>query len=172
VWNCIECTRISSKTAKPTAAQVRSEVWMALIHGSQGIIYFVHEWEPKFNESALLDDPEMLAAVTSLNREITRLAPILNSPTLADAVTATTTGASGGVATLVKRVGDDATYLFAVEMRGQPARARFKFTSPLRSQAKVELVGEDRSILADPTGFEDDFAPWQPRIYLLRQPAG
>jgi hypothetical protein len=34
VWNCIECTRIQSPDRKPTPEQVRSEVWMALIHGS------------------------------------------------------------------------------------------------------------------------------------------
>ena len=54
---------------------------MALIHGSRGLIYFVHQFKPKFNEHALLDDPEMLAAVTAINRQIRDLAPVLNSPT-------------------------------------------------------------------------------------------
>jgi len=35
VWNCIECTRIQSEH-KATPSQVRSEVWMSLIHGSMG----------------------------------------------------------------------------------------------------------------------------------------
>jgi len=39
---------------------VRAEVWMALIHGSKGLIYFVHQFKP-FNEHALLDDPALLA---------------------------------------------------------------------------------------------------------------
>jgi hypothetical protein len=65
VWSCIECTRISS-AHKATPQQVRAEVWMSLIHGSSGLIYFVHEWKPKFNEHALLDDPEMLKAVLLL----------------------------------------------------------------------------------------------------------
>jgi len=47
---------------------------MSIIHGSKGLIYFVHEWQPKFNESALLSDPEMLAAVTKINRRIAELA--------------------------------------------------------------------------------------------------
>ena len=53
---------------------------MALVHGSRGLIYFVHQFKPKFNEHALLDDPEMLAAVTAVNRQIRELAPVLNSP--------------------------------------------------------------------------------------------
>ena len=44
---------------------MKAEVWMSLIHGSKGLIYFVHEWYPRFNEAALLDDPEMAAGVTA-----------------------------------------------------------------------------------------------------------
>ena len=42
VWNVIETTRINSPQG-PTPAQVEAEVWMALIHGSRGIVYFAHE---------------------------------------------------------------------------------------------------------------------------------
>ena len=76
----------SRARSKATPSQVRSEVWMSLIHGSMGLIYFVHEWEPKFDEAALLHDPEMLTSVTAINRQITELAPVLNSPTVSDAV--------------------------------------------------------------------------------------
>ena len=37
VWNCIECTHIGNPSTKPTPQQVRSEVWMSLIHGSRGL---------------------------------------------------------------------------------------------------------------------------------------
>src|SRR6185437_11215710 len=47
VWACIETTHISNARALPTPAQVRAEVWMALIHGARGIIYFSHEFKPK-----------------------------------------------------------------------------------------------------------------------------
>ena len=87
-WNCVECTHISAKT-KASPQQVRAEVWMSLIHGSRGLIYFVHEFKPKFVEAGLLSDPEMLAAVTATNRQITSLAPVLNSPTLRETVSAT-----------------------------------------------------------------------------------
>ena len=49
-----------------TPEQVRTEVWMALIHGAKGLVYFVHQFKPRFKEAALLDDPPMLAAVTAL----------------------------------------------------------------------------------------------------------
>ena len=86
VWNCIECTRIQNANAKATPHQVRAEVWMSIVHGSMGLIYFVHEWEPKFNESALLSDPPMLAAVTRINRRLSELAPVLRGPTISGRV--------------------------------------------------------------------------------------
>jgi hypothetical protein len=80
VWNCIETTRISNLKTKPTPAQVRSEVWMSIIAGSRGIIYFAHQFEPKFVEAEILHDSEMLAEITKLNQEIQKLAPVLNGP--------------------------------------------------------------------------------------------
>ena len=61
IWNCIGCTRGANPRVEPTPHQVRAEAWMSLIHGSRGLIFFVHQFKPTFNETALLDDPEMLA---------------------------------------------------------------------------------------------------------------
>jgi len=60
-WNCIECTRISNTKTKPTPQQVKAEVWMSIIHGSQGLIYFCHQFQPRFIEAGLLADEEMAA---------------------------------------------------------------------------------------------------------------
>ena len=69
VWNTVECTRSAANT-QATPKQVKAEVWMSLVHGSRGIQYFVTAFKPKFNEHALLDDPEMLPAVTAINKQI------------------------------------------------------------------------------------------------------
>jgi hypothetical protein len=79
VWDCIECTRIGNVRVKPTPAQVRTEVWMSIIHGSRGLIYFVHQFAPKFIEAGLLADEEMVAAVTKINRQVRDLAPVINA---------------------------------------------------------------------------------------------
>ncbi|MGB2822864.1 MAG: hypothetical protein WBF17_17915, partial [Phycisphaerae bacterium] len=110
VWNCIECTRISNVEVKPTPHQVRAEVWMSLIHGSRGLIYFVHQFKPKFIEPALLHDAEMLAAVTKINRQIRALAPALNGPTIAGGAAVTSSSPEAPVDIMVKRHGG-ATYL-------------------------------------------------------------
>jgi hypothetical protein len=166
IWNCIECTRISEEKAKATPHQVRAEVWMSLIHGSTGIIYFVHEWKPKFNEHALLDDPEMLAAVTAINRQIRELAPVLNSPTVKDGATVRSSEANVPIGLMTKRSGG-ATYLFAVGMRNAPARATFE-VSGLRDVKTAEVLGEKRRIPVRDGRFEDDFRAYDVHLYRIR----
>jgi hypothetical protein len=166
VWNCIECTRISNPTQKPTPHQVRCEVWMSLIHGSMGLIYFVHEWQPKFNESALLSDPNMLAEVTRTNLQIHELAPVLNSPTLLPgAATVVTQNAETPVAIMVKQY-EGATYLFAVVMREGQTRARFTIPS-LRGDLPVEVLGESRTLKSQNGLFDDNFDTWDVHLYKI-----
>lgn len=138
---------------------------MALIHGARGLIYFVHQFKPKFIEAALLEDSEMLAAVTALNQQITALAPVLNSPTLTNAVTVTTSDAAVPVATMVKQSGGQ-TYLFAVAMRGQATTAKFSFKEPA-TNLRVEVLGEARSFTATNGMFADQFAPWAVHLYRV-----
>ncbi len=166
VWNCIETTRINAET-KATPEQVRSEVWMSLIHGSRGIIYFAHEFKPKFNEHGLLDDPEMLAGVTKVNRQITALAPVLNSPTVESAATVRSSSADVPVDFMVKRHDGD-IYLFAAAMRDGKTRAVFTLKG-LSGSAKAEVIGEDRTIPVRNGGFEDDFEGYGVHLYRVRR---
>jgi hypothetical protein len=63
VWTVIETTHINSKEARITPAQLRSEVWLALIQGANGFIYFAHEWTGGFREDGLFRYPEIAEAV-------------------------------------------------------------------------------------------------------------
>src|SRR5436190_16817984 len=103
IWNCLECTRIGELDRKPTPHQVRCEAWMSLIHGSRGLIYFVHQFKPQFHEAALLEDPEMLAAITAINQQIRELAPVLNSSAIADGASVTSSEKDVPVAWMMKR---------------------------------------------------------------------
>jgi len=165
VWNCIECTRIESQH-KATPSQVRSEVWMSLIHGSMGLIYFVHEWQPKFDEAALLHDLEMLRGVTAINRQITELAPVLNSPTVSDAVTLSSSDPQVPVAVMLKRH-EGASYLFAVAMRSGDSKATFTLKG-LGGEKKVEVLGEDRSLDMRSGAFTDGFQAWAAHCYRIK----
>jgi hypothetical protein len=164
-WNCIECTRISSER-KATPAEVRAEVWMSLIHGSRGLIYFVHEWKPKFNEHALLDDPQMLAGVTAINQEIHALAPVLSSPTVEGAARVTSAPPDVPIAAMVKRSGG-AVYVFACAMRGARARGTLAVAG-LPAAAQAEVLGEGRTLKAPGGRFQDDFEPYGVHLYRVR----
>ncbi len=166
VWNCIECTRIANPEGmKATPQQVRCEVWMSIIHGSMGIIYFVHEWKPKFNEAALLDDPEMLFEVTSINRQIKKLAPVLNSPTIAGKVHVVSANKDVPVAAMMKEH-DRTIYLFSVAMREGLSTATFTIDG-LKDEKIVQVLGEDRIIESKDGVFKDNFKSWDVHIYRI-----
>jgi hypothetical protein len=175
-WNCIECTRISNLKVKPTPQQVKAEVWMSLVHGSKGLIYFSHQFQPKFIEAGLLADEEMARAVGEINRQIHQLAPVLNSPTIEQGATVTTEPAEvaadpgrslkmGPVAIMLKRH-QNATYLFAVRMEDRPVKATFQLAGS-SGKATVEVLGEQRTLTADEGQFEDAFAPYEVHLYKV-----
>jgi hypothetical protein len=174
VWNCLECTRIGNPDRKPTPQQVRCEAWMSIIHGSRGLIYFVHQFKPTFREAALLDDPEMLAAVTALNRQITDLAPVINSRTPASAVRVASSNADVPVATLVKR-SPAGTCVFAAGMREGRTTATFTLDGAggdgkTEAEGEVEVLGENRRLAVHKGVFSDSFDPWDVHLYRLASP--
>jgi hypothetical protein len=169
VWSCIETTHIQRSGRKPTPAEVRAEVWMALIHGARGIIYFAHQFEPTFVEAALLADAKMLAAVTKLNQQITELAPVLNAPEPSIGVTVHSTNAAVPIAYLTKQH-EGCIYLFAVAMR--PGTNTVKFASKDFSGTKiVAVLGENRTLAVENGTFTDSFGPWEVHLYRMASEA-
>ena len=139
---------------------------MSIIHGSSGIIYFVHEFKPKFNEHALLDDAVTLEAVTVINKQIHELASVLNCPTVPNAVSVETPDSKAPVAVMMKQDGI-AIYLFAVGMRNQPTEATFSIKDfPISTN--IEVVGENRTRKVEQGTFSDTFQPYDVHIYKIR----
>jgi hypothetical protein len=166
VWNCIETTRISNEKTKPTPEQVKAEVWMSLIHGSRGIIYFAHEFKPKFIEAGLLADKEMAQAVGRINAQVKELAPVLNAPAeSASAVTVVSSKKDVPIALTARRQGGS-LYVFAVGMRNEETRATFTLTNP-NSPAQVEVLTESRTLTPTASQFEDTFKPYEVHLYRI-----
>jgi hypothetical protein len=164
VWNCIECTHISNPDAKATPHQVKAEVWMSLIRGSQGIIYFVHQFKPTFIEAGLLADPEMLVGVTAINKQIRELASVLNSSTVTDAVTVESSLPEVPIEALVKRHNSH-LYIFTAAMRPGTTTATFNITEP--PGARLEVLGENRTLPIYDGKFTDTFQPWDVHLYRI-----
>jgi hypothetical protein len=165
VWNCIECTHISNPKAKATPQQVKAEVWMSLVRGSRGLIYFVHQFKPAFVEAGLLADEAMLAQVGAINRQIHQQAAVLNSPTVADGVSVTTSSADVPVEAMLKRR-KGTTYVFAVGMRDGTATAAFKVAG-WSGGGTAQVLGEGRSVSVRDGTFQDTFRPWDVHLYEI-----
>jgi hypothetical protein len=168
VWSCIECTHISNPAAHATPAQVRAEVWMALVRGARGLIYFVHQFKPVFREAALLDDPEMLEAVTAINRQVRELAPVLNAPGVVGALTIRTSEPDVPIAGMLRRRGKE-TYLFVVNLRARPTRATFTISGG-DVAVQGEVLGESRRVSVQAGSFSDEFPPYAVHRYRLSGP--
>ncbi|NIA21087.1 MAG: hypothetical protein GWP05_03740 [Anaerolineaceae bacterium] len=165
VWNFVECTNIGG-TGEATPIQVKAEVWMSLVHGSMGILYFVHEFNP-FIEAGLLADPVMTAAVTEINNQITSLAPVLNGPTVPGGAAVQSSDPGVPVDIMVKQYGG-ATYLFAVGMRDGSTTATFQVAG-LAGSAQAEVLGESRTISFSGGSFQDSFSPYAVHLYRIVQ---
>ncbi len=161
VWNCIECTDMHGVGRKASPAQIRAEVWMSLIRGSRGLIYFVHQFKPDFKEAALLSDPETLAAVTAINQQIKELAPVLNSTKQTG--TLTISPAASPVAAMLRHHGSG--FLFAVNLSPQPADAIF--TVEAATSKKATVLGESREVEVQDGKFTDHFDGYGVHLYRL-----
>jgi len=166
VWSCIETTRISNVNRKPTPQEVRTEVWMALIHGARGLVYFSHQFKPKFIEAGLLADPEMAAAVKAINQQIQSLAPVLNSPEVdREAARVKSSNPEVPVAWMMKKHAGQ-TYMFTVAMRDGATDAEIEIPGMPHSTT-VTVLGEDRKIQVTNGKFTEHFKPYEVHLYLV-----
>jgi hypothetical protein len=108
----------------------------------------------------------MLAAVTRLNRQITRLASVLNTPTLREGLRVTTEPSTVPVAAMVKRA-SGVLHVFAVAMRETATTATFTLPD-LKGRHAIEVLEENRSLTVSDGVFQDRFEPWDVHLYRLK----
>jgi hypothetical protein len=166
VWTDFETTVIAADTTDgPTPVQTTSEVWLALIHSANGVIYFIDSWNPSFREDAIFETMPMVTAVTALNQQIKSLAPELNSATLPNLVAVTSSNAAAPIDTMVKANGTS-LYVFAAISRKGTATGAFTVTG-MTGNGVATVVGENRTIDIAAGGFSDAFAANGVHIYQI-----
>jgi len=167
VWNFVEATQVYRGGKKPTPDITRAEVWMSIVHGSRGIIYYAHGQGPGGGdqENALVSDTTMMAALKEINAQVRRLAPVINSPTVHNALAVECSDPEVPVDAVVKQQGG-ATYVFAVCMRPKATRATFRLKG-LPAGAKIEVIDEGRTLTAEGGAFADDFGPYAVHLYRV-----
>jgi hypothetical protein len=166
-YEAMETTRLEARNPKPSPEEVKSEVWMVIIHGGMGIIYFCHIFTPKFDEAGLLHDPVMSGAVAGIDRQIASLAPVLNTPSVANGVRVSTSNVNTPVDIMLKRW-QESTYLFALAARpGGPTTATFTLRD-FPPHATAVVVDENRQIEITNGMFRDDFVKaYEVHIYRM-----
>jgi hypothetical protein len=169
IWVCVETGNIGG-SGGATPEQVRAQTWGAIIRGATGIIYFVHQLKPVFNEHRLLDDPVMMEQIDKTNREITMLARVLNAPAMPAKASAIRRGGQGRPIDLMRRDLDGAVYLFAAELDGEPGNVTFRIEAG-GATGVAEVIGEGRTITVRNGIFQDTVAPYSVRIYRHRADA-
>jgi len=160
VWAVIETTALDPRHAV-TPAQLRAEVWMAIIHGAKGIVYYVHEFEPTFRGDAIFRHPDVSHQVAQTNALIKSLAAPLNSPDVTGRLAVRSTRP---IATIVKQH-EAAIYIFAVAMNNSASKPRFEIKGLNATRAIV--IGEDRSVNITNGTFEDSFDGYGVHIYKI-----
>lgn len=164
VWCWIECTKIAgNRSRKPTTAEVKSEVWMALIHGANGFGYFCHSFTEPEDDAALLHDQVMFTAVKAINEQVTLLAPVLNSPEAVGFASVRSSNPAIPVDISAKHL-NNTDYIFAVGMRCGFTTATFK----VQSGSVAEVIGEGRMIRISDGMFSDDFSPYEVHLYRIK----
>ena len=169
VWVWIETTNFNGEAGFAlTPALTKAEVWMAIIHGARGIGYFCHVFSPSFIEAGLLADDAMTEGVHAVNDQISALAAVLNTRSVSNGVTVTSSSTEIPIDTMLKRHAG-LTYVFAVSMRPGAATATFTLRD-FNGAATVDVLGEDRTLDMVDGEFEDDFEDFSVRIYSVPNP--
>jgi glycosyl hydrolase family 42 (putative beta-galactosidase) len=160
VWMALETTALNP-ARRPTPAEVRAEVWMALIHGATGIFYFVHEFTPTFREDAIFRYPDVVEEVTSTNQLIKSLSPVFKTPSLSGIVSVSS---QVPIAIMVKAY-QGTLYIFAVAMQNSPSTVRVTVDGDHHTSARV--IGESRSLPITQRTFEDRFEGYGVHLYQI-----
>ena len=165
-WTDFETTVINAGTTDgPTPVQTASEIWLALIHAANGVIYFIDSWNPSFREDAIFASTPMVTAVTALNQQIKSLAPELNSASLPNLVTVTSSNTAAPIDTMVKANGTS-IYVFSAISRDGTATATYAVRG-MTGNGVAEVVGENRTIDVVAGSFSDAFGANGVHIYRI-----
>lgn len=116
VWQDIELVNFSNKSSvELTPAEVQTEVWMTIIHGARGFMYFVHQFAPVEEEDSIFhpEHADVKATVAATDIQVAALARVLNTPSVGNGVTVTSFSADAGINVLLKRYGG-CTFLLAI----------------------------------------------------------
>ena len=168
-----------AKTREPFAYEIRCEVYMAVVRGAKGIIWWTHSWiapenvgNPKANKrwDGKKDKYYTQLGVTAgnkvemkkINAQLTRLTPVIYSPDVENKVKTN----NKDIEVLVKEYAGK-TYIFAVNVKRAVIETEFSVAG-MKKTAKIEVDDEVRTVASAGEGsFTDKFSEHAVHIYCV-----
>jgi len=168
VWNVIGASRVKNPDATVDPQKIRAQVWMSIISGSRGIVYFVHQFKPRFVEASWFEDPRLAEAIRKINAQVQGMARIINSPATHDVANVTVRNMRGkgharDVAITSRRSGCS-IYVFATSLVDMPLEVEVQLHD-FNAVNNVDVLDEGRSIKVKGGRFRDEYPPYGVRLY-------
>jgi len=166
VWSVIEASRVSNAHILPTGDQVRNLVWLSIIHGAEGIIYFVHQFTPGFVEASLLENDPLRAAVKAINQRLQNLAGVLKSESLPGVVSIEPNAESDNTVSALVKQDDCHLYIFTGSLSKFSTEVQFRIQDGVDT-GHVEVLDEARVLPLVESSFRDNFGPYATHLYKI-----
>ena len=156
----IETADVHDHRPAPTPAQLRGEIWSAIVHGVRGIFYFPFgHCDPCVNETPAANRQEM----RTQNIRISSLATVLQTainPSSLGMVAPTPLDAAW-------RSYGSYRYFFVLNFSDSSVTKTMKVCG-ITPSAPITVLGENRTVGSGGSGtFSDAFAPWETHIYRI-----
>lgn len=144
----------------PTPAQVRAEIWNAVIHGVRGIIYFSDTFTPQFKYDTTT--PQMQAEMLANNTKLTALSPVLLSKINPKGISVQLPPGMEGAG----RIYNGKAYFITLNLSKRSMdniTVRFKGVK----DGTAQVWGESRSVQVQSGQITETYAAHTPRIYVM-----
>jgi hypothetical protein len=141
-----------------TAAELRAEVWLAIIGGARGIGFFTHTWTP--DENAFDVSPE-------LQHMMKRLTQLISDVHLGILGATVPSGSNSGAINVLARTTPDRTFVFGVN--AQHGYTRVQVQVPQLRNGVLSVYGENRVVQVQDHQFIDTFSPLMAHVYVQRR---
>ncbi len=160
IWIWLEARTgdLDSGHRSPTPQEMRAEVWMTIIHGADGVGWFVAEFDPfRWNDIP----PELEVEMKNIAQTLRALAPVIKSSERDDVRVRMLTQ---GRIDVSSRINDNKLYFFTVNMMNKEVDAEFVLPAQY-SRSKFKVINEERTIEISQRVFIEHFTPYEVHLY-------
>ena len=162
VWTIVQFFQADAMSSWPTEQQLHDMTWMAIAEGASGVFY----WSHGMRGLGWVRNPAKHAALWNslvhVTKEIKDLELVLLSPD-AQVLSARP---SRYIVTREKTGADSSRYVIAYNKTNSEASAHFVLQAP--AQSVTVRRGTVRLEMKDATTFDDQFNPYEAKVYEIR----